>query len=953
MSLSDKKTDEPASKCDKDFDIDGQLSEKILGLKKSRAGFKSALTKKRNDLRELMTQESIVDEVKLKFKELLESWEKFEDTHKTLHKILTDDDEIDQSYKYYDKENEAICEMKQNILMWIYAIESSKIQDDITPMDSISQVSVPRVSKSSKMSRVSHTSSSSTLVRRRLLDETANRKALEAKLRMFKEEQELAERKLQLQRIKEEEEFHLRQQEEILKMKMELAQSAARKEVYAKAEANERGELSHIDEIGEQIEKVDHSAKPRIKTEDSLLDPRAPEWPNEARPLVQLPLLTTLKKESGKDESFTKEDNFAKMMTIQERQIKCIEELVAQQQKSALTLTLPKPEVPVFSGEPIEYSKFVKAFETLIESRTDSNSARLYYLVQYTSGAVQELVQSCSLMDSDKGYQEARKLLKSRYGQPYKIASAYVDKVVMGSQIKSEDGEALQKFSVLVTSCRNTLKETGYLSKIDNPDSLRRIVNRLPYDARKRWRFTADNISEREGRQVTLDNIANFVEREARAATHPVFGDISGNLKDKEFYKKKPPPIRPKGSNFGIQTGQHDVDKDGQEEKRKESGHFRPVKCIFCHSSHVLQECKMFQQRSYSEREEFAKKKGLCFNCLIPRHRIRECRKPAACTDCGGKHATMLHPPPPANSEKQSENTHRSESGVNNGFAEVKKTQCSSFGVSRSRIGLAVVPVKVKAEGSDKVVVTHAFLDGGSNSTFCTEALLKQLGLDGKKTEFSLTTIEKENSITKSSLVSLELFHLEEENPVELPTVFSVKSLPVSAEDVPKQEDVDRWPHLHGIQVSELDVPVGLLVGNDNIKALEPREIRQSDGGGPYATRTRFGWAINGPLGSNSKEGKCTANLIRTDHELNEQFKNFCNREFSECIADSELGPSQDDQRAIAIMKKSVKLKGNHYEISLPWRDNQPCLPNSRPMALHRLGLLKKRFLRNSEDIQL
>ena len=111
MSLSDKKTDEPASKCDKDFDINVHLSEKILGLNKNRAGFKSALTKKGNDLREVMTQESNVDEVKLKFKELLESWEKFEDTHKTLHKILTDDDEIDQSYKYYDKKNEAICEI--------------------------------------------------------------------------------------------------------------------------------------------------------------------------------------------------------------------------------------------------------------------------------------------------------------------------------------------------------------------------------------------------------------------------------------------------------------------------------------------------------------------------------------------------------------------------------------------------------------------------------------------------------------------------------------------------------------------------------------------------------------------------------------------------------------------------------------------------------------------------
>ena len=68
-------------------------------------------------------------------------------------------------------------------------------------------------------------------------------------------------------------------------------------------------------------------------------------------------------------------------------------------------------------------------------------------------------------MDSDKGYQEARRLLKSSYGQPYKIASAYVDKIVNGPQIKSEDGEALQKFSVLLTSCRNTLKGLNILAR--------------------------------------------------------------------------------------------------------------------------------------------------------------------------------------------------------------------------------------------------------------------------------------------------------------------------------------------------------------------------------------------------------------------------------------------------------------------------------------------------------
>jgi len=118
---------------------------------------------------------------------------------------------------------------------------------------------------------VSHTSSSSSSARGRLIEETANRKTLEAKLTLLKEKQELAERKLPLQKMKEEKEYHLKQQEEIFKMKMELAQSAEKEEIYAKAEANERGELSHIGEIEEQIEEVDLSTKSKIKTEESPL----------------------------------------------------------------------------------------------------------------------------------------------------------------------------------------------------------------------------------------------------------------------------------------------------------------------------------------------------------------------------------------------------------------------------------------------------------------------------------------------------------------------------------------------------------------------------------------------------------------------------------------------------------------------------------------------------------
>ena len=76
-------------------------------------------------------------------------------------------------------------------------------------------------------------------------------------------------------------------------------------------------------------------------------------------------------------------------------------------------------------------------------------------------------------------YKEARQLLKSKYNQSYKIATAYVDRITNFPAIKAEDGEALQQLSIMLTSCKNTLKEIGYLNKIENPDCLQKIIDKL------------------------------------------------------------------------------------------------------------------------------------------------------------------------------------------------------------------------------------------------------------------------------------------------------------------------------------------------------------------------------------------------------------------------------------------------------------------------------------------
>ena len=61
---------------------------------------------------------------------------------------------------------------------------------------------------------------------------------------------------------------------------------------------------------------------------------------------------------------------------------------------------------------------------------------------------------------------------------------------------------------------------------------------------------------------------------------------------------------------------------------------------------------------------------------------------------------------------------------VNNGFIDVKPALWGITGMSKAAVGLPVVPVKVTGRGCEKPVVTYAFLDNGSNPTFCTEDLL-------------------------------------------------------------------------------------------------------------------------------------------------------------------------------------------------------------------------------------
>ena len=72
--------------------------------------------------------------------------------------------------------------------------------------------------------------------------------------------------------------------------------------------------------------------------------------------------------------------------------------------------------------------------------------------------------------------------------------------------------------------------------------------------------------------------------------------------------------------------------------------------------------------------------------------------------------------------------------------------------------------------------------------------------------------------------------------------------MPASSGNIPRQADLQRWPHLKLFNLPEINAGIGLLIGTNVPKALEPLEDIRSVDDGAYAIRTILGWTVSGLL---------------------------------------------------------------------------------------------------------
>ena len=284
------------------------------------------------------------------------------------------------------------------------------------------------------------------------------------------------------------------------------------------------------------------------------------------------------------------------------------------------------------------------------------------------------------------------------------------------------------------------------------------------------------------------------------------------------------------------------------------------------------------------------------------------------------------------------------------------------------------VPVILSHRDRPHVEVrVYALLDGGSDSTFIKNSVLKDLGVSGTEVSLKLNTMHGESSVPVQRVDGLLAKKLDRgEEPIPLPKAYSREAIPSRREQIPTPDIASKWTHLEGIkdQIPPLErtMEIGLLIGCNCPKALKPQQVIPGCEEDPYAIKTRLGWGIIGPTNVNVSPSDDVAShchriltreigstRVEEKFRLDTRAKEVINPrevlrmfelDFSERERD-QAAPSKEDRRFIAIVKDGITYRNGQYEIPLPMKESASNLPNNRVMAANRLKPLKKRLESN------
>ena len=265
-----------------------------------------------------------------------------------------------------------------------------------------------------------------------------------------------------------------------------------------------------------------------------------------------------------------------------------------------------------------------------------------------------------------------------------------------------------------------------------------------------------------------------------------------------------------------------------------------------------------------------------------------------------------------------------------------------------------VVPVKVWFSDPSKYECTYAFIDEGSSVNLCAAGLAKRLGIPISQGSVELHTTNAVTVVNKK-IHDLAIQGIEESSAFNLKEALIMDEIVDVSASIPTEKLARQYEHLKDIVFPEVkERKVELLLGSDLHQAYQLQDVRVGEPGDPSGLRTFLGWTIYGTDKGNQeiKSPKLMVNFLDTEEcsEVScERILEVLSQDFQDTGLPERVCPSLEDKMALEILNQTIKRVDDHYSVGLPWKEEEPKLPNNRKMALERLNGLKKRFQNDSE----
>ena len=355
---------------------------------------------------------------------------------------------------------------------------------------------------------------------------------------------------------------------------------------------------------------------------------------------------------------------------------------------------VPLAEPPIFTGNPLEYQDWERAFSMLIENDVPPNE-KIHHLKKYLGGSAKEAVSGLFFLNSEDAYRRAREVLKCRFGDPLTISTSFKSKLYSWRRIGDEDNKNFQRYADFLSHCQMAMTEVPGLGHLDSIEEISKMAEKLPKDAFNRWNRITSGYRHQHSHYPTFTELVNFVTKEATYANDPYITVSKAKRISASSPRRPllPNPDNERKSTFA--TGINDTTKV------QTSAQTQAITCRWCRINHDISSCRQFGAKPISERRQFVRSEKLCFSCLKENHLSSSCTDKKTCRLCQKTHPTSMH----INTDISSLQNKGGETGsVYTGTAHTNQA-------NKRDLTSMIIPVFVSAaENTDQEVLVYVYI---------------------------------------------------------------------------------------------------------------------------------------------------------------------------------------------------------------------------------------------------